>query len=284
MDIAEILHPERKLACITLDFETDYGDRINGAFNILQETSQLADVAALYRECEVPVSAFIRTDLLEREPASIELVRELAVDFHCHSHTHATGDRFISDYEISRTQEAFCEVFGEPALGYRAPRGVLYDGDVDLVLENGFKFSSSIFPTFFPGRFNYRKMPSNPFVYENGLIELPFAAVHGLRYTVSLSFVKLLGMTLNRALYALCGLPPIVVFDSHLHDYVLCDASYSQLPSRLQFAWGINKNAGMPYFAQFVEVLRAKGYEFITMTQLYEYVRTLTPQTPCPRT
>jgi peptidoglycan/xylan/chitin deacetylase (PgdA/CDA1 family) len=274
MRVAEVLAPERKLACITLDFETDYGDRIGGAFHILDEKEKLAELARLYRDLDVPVSAFIRTDLLERHPRSVDLVRELAEDLHCHSHTHAmTG--FESEREIAETQATFTRVFGAPALGYRAPLGIVRPGEIELLARHGFRFSSSIFPVFFPGRFDNRGLPASPFVYENGIVELPFAAVPRARTTISLSFLKLFGETANRALFSAFGLPTALVFDSHLHDYIVCEESFRQLPFRLRCAWSVNKHEGLRYFARFVEHLRREGYELVTMTRLYEYVLSL---------
>lgn len=274
MQIAEVLQPTQKLACMTLDFETDYGNRVGGAFNILEEKEQLAQLAALYSDLNVPLSAFIRTDLLTTYPKSIDLVQRLATDLHCHSHTHTTQN-FISEFEIAQTQQTFTTIFGRPALGYRAPLGILYDNDVALLAQHGFKFSSSVFPTWFPGRFNNRQLPATPFLYANGLVELPFAVIQTIRSTVSLSFLKLFGLPLYRSLFARFGLPEIIVFDSHLHDYIVSHESYSQLPRTLRWAWGINKYAGMRYCVAFVELLRKAGYEFISMTQLYAYVLSL---------
>ena len=274
MEIAETITPRRKLACLTIDFETDYGARLGKTFNILSEEQQLASLSALYRELEVPVSAFIRTDLLLDHPSALPLVKELANDFHSHSHTHDTAN-FDSAYELRTSQETFEKAFGRPALGYRAPLGMLHRGDVSLLVEHGFRFSSSVFPVLFPGRYNHRTKPLAPFVWKNGLVELPLAAVRGVRLTVALSFLKLFGLSLNRLLFKTFGLPDVVVLNSHLHDYVVSEPSFRALPPRLRLAWGINKHRGMRYCAEAVRLLRRRGYEFITMTELYEHVQSV---------
>lgn len=274
MEIAEVLSPRRKLACLTLDFETDYGARLGKTFNILQEKRALAELEELFVRLGAPVSAFIRTDLLVECPASRDLVGRLAVDFHGHSHTHAVAD-FHSAMEIGRCQEVFTETFGRPALGYRAPLGLLHEGDLELLAEHGFAFSSSVFPVFFPGRYGNQRMPQDPFVWENGLLELPLAAVRRIRLTAALSFVKLLGLGSHRLLYALFGLPEIVIFNTHLHDFIVAEESFAALPPRLRLAWGVRKEAGPRYCAAIVELLRRKGYEWVTMTEIYDHVSTL---------
>lgn len=266
-----------RLACITLDYETDYGDRIGGACNILDSSRrEIDELAATLKELEVPMSAFIRTDMLENHACALEVVKQLACDFHCHSHTHNTKS-FDSKFEISATKAAFEQHFHAAPVGYRAPQGVLYPGDIELLQEHGFKFSSSVFPSFRPGKFNNLKMPNAPFLYDNGVVELPFAAVPALRYTISLSYLKLLGMMMNRLMFATLGLPNVLVFDSHLHDYIVNAESFSRLPRKLRLAWGVNKHRGMGYFRRFVQLLKKKGYQFVTMTQLYERAKSAVP-------
>lgn len=261
-----------KVACITLDYETDYGDRI-GEFNILRHhRAEIDRLAELFAELEVPVSAFVRTDLLVDDPEALAAVRGIATDFHCHSHTHATRD-FDSPREIARTAETFRGCFGAAPLGYRAPQGVLHEGDLDLLAEHGFEFSSSVFPSYRPGKFNHLSMPTVPFLYENDLLELPLAVVPGIRYTISLSYLKLLGLTANRMLHAAFGLPEMLIFDSHLHDFVVCEESLRQLPLRVRLPWSINKGAGVRYFEAFVGDLRRRGYEFWSITELARQVR-----------
>ena len=257
-----------KVACLTLDFERDYGDRI-GEFNLLHDTEGLSRLGQLFRELSLPVSAFICTDLLVEYPSSLAVVEDLAVDYHCHSHTHDTDD-FDSARELRKTAATFTDQFGYAPLGYRAPMGVLYPDDIMLLKEHGFKFSASVFPTWRPGRFNNRSLPLLPFRYGNGIIELPFAAIPGIRSVVSLSYLKMLGWWLNRLGFGLCGLPDVLVIDSHLHDFLVDEKSFRQLPWKLQLAWSRNKYAGCEYLARLVQHLRQRGYRFITMTRLYE--------------
>ena len=270
-DVARVLRAGERLACVTLDFELDYGDRI-GAFNILRDDAERIEaLAALCRQLATPVSAFVPTSVLERYPASLELLRLLADDVHAHSHTHDTGN-FDSRREIGGSAEAFERIFGRRPLGYRAPQGVLRDGDVELLAELGYCFSASVFPSYRPGKFNNLGLPNGPFVYHNGIVELSFAAVPRVRAPLALSYLKLLGWRLNRALVAAFGLPEVVVFNTHLHDFIVNEQSYSRLPARMRLAWGINKHRGFDYFARFVELLRGRGYRFVTMTELYEHL------------
>ncbi len=265
--IAKVFDNKEFLACITLDFEMDYGDRI-GEFNILNDEKAINDLGKLFSDLDIPVSSFIRTDMLIKYPSVFDIVRYISQDYHCHSHSHNTKE-FISEKEISQSAETFEKFFGYKAIGYRAPQGVLYDGDITLIKSLGFKFSSSIFPSYRPFKFNNLLFPINPFMYENGIIEFPFSVIPYIRFIISLSYIKLLGMNFCEILFSTFGLPKIIVFDSHLHDYIVNEESFEKLPYKYKKAWGIRKYSGIKYFKKFINILIDKNYKFITMTELY---------------
>jgi len=81
----------------------------------------------------------------------------------------------------------------------------------------------------------------------------------------------LLGGNLSGALFKIFGLPNIIVFDSHLHDFITSDKSYEMLPAKMKFAWGRNRELGFDCFKRFVELLKEHDYQFITMTELFRY-------------
>jgi peptidoglycan/xylan/chitin deacetylase (PgdA/CDA1 family) len=256
-------------ACMTLDFEQDYGARI-GEFNILtKHRGRVSELAAIFRDLGVPVSAFVQTDLLERYPYSLTVLQDLAGDFHVHSHTHATKN-FRSDWEMAESMRVFERHFEHAPVGYRAPQGVLNDGDVDRLKTHGFKFSSSVFPSYRPGKFNHLGLPLGPFAYENEIVELPLAVVKGVRLTVSMSYLKLLGYAINRSLWGAFGLPDVLVLDSHLHDFIVSDESFAKLPPAIRAAYGINKHKGASYLSRLIGLLKNRGYRFTTMTDLYQ--------------
>jgi peptidoglycan/xylan/chitin deacetylase (PgdA/CDA1 family) len=258
-----------KLACLTLDFERDYGWR-TGQFNIWeQQRPQLEALGELIQRLQAPISAFITTEVLQSYPDTVPWLRQYVADYHGHSHTHNT-QHFDSPYEISMMQSVFTQVFGQPALGYRAPLGVLYPGDIDVLHTEGIRFSSSVFPSLRPGKFNNLHQPTQPFCYQNGVLELPLATVPRLRWIISLSYLKLIGWQPSQALFRAFGLPPMLIFNTHLHDFIWNEASFQHLPRHYQVAWGRNKTQGMVYFEAMVGYLRRQGYQFCTMSELYQ--------------
>jgi peptidoglycan/xylan/chitin deacetylase (PgdA/CDA1 family) len=264
------MYLNKKYACITLDFEEDYGDRVN-EFNIYKDSfDKIEELKSLYDSLEVPVSAFITTNILDKDNMA-EVIKWLANDYHCHSHSHNTQS-FDSKNEIETCFSKFKEHFGYDPLGYRAPKGILYPGDIQLLTDAGFLFSSSLFPSIRFGTFNNLKSPQVPFNYDTGLLEIPLAVVNKIRLIVSLSYQKLLGSSLSHGLYKTFGLPNIVVYDSHLHDYIISEKSFAQLPAFMKSVYSVNKHSGKQILIDFVNYLKAEGYSFITMTDLLSIV------------
>jgi hypothetical protein len=264
------MYLNKKYACITLDVEEDYGDRIN-EFNIYKDSfDKIEELKSLYDSLEVPVSAFITTNILDKDNMA-EAIKWLANDYHCHSHSHNTQS-FDSKNEITTCFSKFKEHFGYEPLGYRAPKGVLYPGDIQLLTNAGFLFSSSLFPSIRIGTFNNLKSPQAPFNYDTGLLEIPLAVVNKIRLIVSLSYQKLLGSSLSHGLYKTFGLPNIVVYDSHLHDYIISEKSFAQLPAFMKSVYSVNKYSGKQILIDFVNYLKTEGYSFITMTDLLSII------------
>lgn len=260
-----------KYACITLDVEEDYGDRVN-EFNIYKDSiDKIEKLKSLYDKLDVPVSAFITTNILDKDDKLTEMIKWLTNDYHCHSHSHNTQS-FDSENEITTCFSKFKEHFGFEPLGYRAPKGVLYPGDIKLITDSGFLFSSSLFPSIRIGTFNNLKSPQIPFFYDTGLLEIPLTVVNTIRLIVSLSYQKLLGSSMSHTLYKTFGLPDIIVYDSHLHDYIISEKSFAQLPAFMKSIYSVNKYSGNKILINFVDYLKSEGYSFITMTKLMSLI------------
>ncbi len=118
------LNLDQKYACVTIDIEKDYGDRVD-AFNIYKDTpEELNNIGRLFKSTGVPLSLFITTSLLNENKGLIKYLYLLGTDFHCHSHTHNTIHP-NSHQEITRSFETFKDYFSFEPQGYRAPQGVI---------------------------------------------------------------------------------------------------------------------------------------------------------------
>ena len=262
-----MIDQKKKLACFTLDLEEDYGDR-TGCFNTRFQTQKLIRFRSLLKEIEIPLSIFIQTNLIEAYPETPELLSFIGSDFHCHSHSHNTklGSQ---EHEIYESANVFRKYFGEDPLGYRAPQGVLGKYDFQYIASAGFKFSSSVFPSFRPGKFNNLTSPIEPYLYDNQLIEFPFAVAGKTRVILSLSYIKLLGKSFFQTLFNKFELPQTLVIDCHLHDLINPELSIEKLPLLLRRIWSIRKDQSYLLLEWLLGELKQRGYQFITMSELY---------------
>lgn len=263
-EIASVIPgPLPLLAAFTCDIEPDFGMR-TGTTELLEEERYMHAVLDAARENAFPITAFVVTELLSRNLPGIRLLRETGVELHPHSHTH-DRKRYAkaSGEEIRKSQDAFHRELGRRATGYRAPQGVLYPGDIEVLTESGFSFDASVFPGCRFGVFDNRAFPREPWRWKGGLLELPFATT-GKRAMLTMSYLRLYGEHVwERRLHA-SDLPRILILDAHLHDF-FTPASVRRLPLPFRLAYGRNCDRGLAFLAWITETLKCAGYRFTTM-------------------
>lgn len=252
---------QQKTAHITLDLESDWFVEEPGrsyfTFEFLPEYIQLI------QELDVPVTVFVVGRLLEECPEIIERLRtELTTSFHLHSYSHdpEMSNGFRTD--LQQGIAAFETFFGERPLGYRAPLGKITDQQLRTLDQAGFRFDSSIFPSYRPGTYNNLSAPVEPYRPDTteSLIEFPVGVVPYLRIPLAQSYLKLTGQPYFRLLDTL-DLPDPLVFVSHLHDFFETAANdhRSQPMKAIQQR---NLRESTELFETLVETLKENGYSF----------------------
>lgn len=218
----------------------------------------------------VPLSAFVQTSVLADHPKALEVLSFLSDEVHSHSHTHASQN-FDSKMELSKSLDVLDSSFNQSAYGYRAPYGKLYPGDEEIIQSLGYAFDSSVFPSFRPGKFNHLSAPLEPWRWPNGLLELPFAALPKVRLILGISYMKLFGPALYNALIPVTGLPKVLMFYGHMHDFFPTDAVRSFSPL-LRTAFSRNGHRPIEIAEAFFKKLQGLGYEFLTLNELAQKV------------
>lgn len=113
--------------------------------------------------------------------AAPDVIREIAargheIAYHSHAHvplTEETPERF---HRESRKDKVLLEqLAGKPVIGFRAPRFSLTPESkwaLDILVELGFRYSSSIMPTG-ASLYGFKDAPRKAFRWQNGLLEFP---------------------------------------------------------------------------------------------------------------
>jgi len=149
----------------------------------LRVVSNTRKILELLRQHDTRATFFILGWVAERCP---DLVREIVKGGHeiaSHGYGHElvytqSPDEFRRD--IRRSIEIIEGLAGTPVRGYRAPSFSITPDipwSLDILLEEGFTYDSSVFPTSFHDRYGFNGSSRFPFRFGNGLFELPLSTV-----------------------------------------------------------------------------------------------------------
>lgn len=265
---------ESKLVCITLDLEAFGTDSNPRACRLLNDEKLFEQLVDVLRKHEIKLTVFVAAKLLEETPFAIERLAVLDPEFELHSYSHNVADT-DSHAEIEKAYSAYVNYFGKKPQGYRAPLGKISPEGLERLAQFGFKYDSSIFPSFRPGVFNHLRASTQPFQYENNsLLEFPVAVIPKLRLVVSLSYLKFFGLRFYRSLFKVCGMPNPLVFCMHLNDLkndpeALANAD---LPGWVKYYHARNVSSAFDIFEAFLDTLKEQGYSSAYMSELYAKV------------
>jgi peptidoglycan/xylan/chitin deacetylase (PgdA/CDA1 family) len=265
----------RRIACITLDVEVDFADP-DGHIRLFEDEALLNQYVKIIEENGVKVTAFLVTSLLDRYGDQYERLRELIpIEFEIHSHAHDLRNP-CSRADIEAAVSAFRGFAGRNPTGYRAPVGQITHEGLDTLLDLGFRYDSSVYPSLRPGRLGHNNLhlPVAPFRITRGaksIIEVPFACVPGVRLDFSLSYVKMLGWRTYELLMKPFPLPDHIAVLSHPYDHYV-----HLLPYEIS-GWEaplLRRNAGSAFelLERMLRFLRARGYEFELLSSLCNYL------------
>ncbi len=144
----------RHIVCITFDFDaisgwiargmTTPGPISRGEFG---PNVALPRILALLRKYDVPASWFIPGHTLETYPEQCRQVCAAGHEIGHHGWTHrapASLSREQEEDELTRTNEQIIKLTGRGACGYRSPAWDLSPHSVELLLQHGFVYDSSM--------------------------------------------------------------------------------------------------------------------------------------------
>jgi hypothetical protein len=256
----------------TLDLESDYASLLPDVRNrILERPERVDEVLAALGVKGIRGTAFVVGQVIQSYPRIIDVFEKHGWEFELHSYSHDITKPDAAD-ELDKGRAAFIERFGRAPIGYRAPQGRITPEGIGRLVDLGFHYDASIFPSYFPNPLRYLAKPRDLHFWQvdetRRILEIPFTSVSPLRFTLSTSYMKLLGPGFYRAILRTFGFPEVICFDSHLHDFIVDESSYRELPPFWRFVYGRNMRRGVSITTDLLDVLQAEGYEFQFMSQI----------------
>jgi hypothetical protein len=210
-----------RVLLLTLDLEEDGGA---AARTIRYECAERASLLSELLEREgLTLTVFVSGRLLSERPDLIDLFdRERTIfENHGYDHRDVHGSAAARRDNLLRGHEAYEAFFRCAPRGYRAPNGIIGPEELRALHELGYRYDSSVFPTWFPGRYRHSRCPSEDFVWADlDLLECPVSVTSYLRVPLGVSFMQILGWPVYRRLLGRRAWPARLLVDFHLHDLV----------------------------------------------------------------
>jgi Polysaccharide deacetylase len=263
----------KKTVCLTIDVEPDFGGLlIKDNYFGMKDLSKLERIVRKYN---LKLTAFLTGKTLEDNPDILKHLKSMKCEIEQHSYSHQIGhDSKVKD--IEKGIETHERIVGSSPIGYRAPQGIITQKEALFLESKGIKYDSSIFPTFFPGRYNRLNFPVLPYMIKgSNLVEIPFAVIPKIRIPIGLSYIQLLGLNTFKFLFKLLGLPQLLVCDFHTYEFGKLP-SYNELPTLAKVGYyraqHLYKDPA-DVFENFVKYILSQEYESKYMVDVYKEIK-----------
>ncbi len=154
---------------------------------VVENTRRILRILEKY---DTKATFFILGWIAERCAGLVKEIREAGHEIASHGYGHeliSRQDAVKFARDLGKSKEIIESITGEPVQGYRAPSFSLTpetEWALDVLLEEGFIYDSSVFPTSFHNRYGFKGSSRFPFRHRNGLVELPLSTVRFSRFNV----------------------------------------------------------------------------------------------------
>jgi peptidoglycan/xylan/chitin deacetylase (PgdA/CDA1 family) len=184
-------------------------------------------------------------------------------------HEVASHGYYHSDFKpehLKQSKDALEQLTGQTVKGYRMAR--MMPVDEQEIFKAGYKYNSSINPTYLPGRYNNFNKPRTWF-YQDGVLQLPSSVSPLVRFPLFwLSFHNLpMGLLkwLSKKTYHKDG-----YLNLYFHPWEFTDL---KKPEKFGFPNYVTKNTGMDFekrIDDFIAWAQKEGYRFCTTGSFIE--------------
>ncbi|MFC1700630.1 polysaccharide deacetylase family protein [Patescibacteria group bacterium] len=255
---------QKKLICITLDIEKDYG-----YFDTYYALNNIDILLKLIKKYNIKITVFLVGYLIKERKDIIEKFKSVPVEFALHSYYHdiKNKDSVFKRQEVIKAKEVYLDFFKKQPLGYRAPQGAITRAEIMELIRLGFKYDCSLFPYWRPGLYNNLNIPTRPFFLSSELMEIPLSVLPVIRFPISLSYIQFFGWKFYKFFLKFFGWPSLIVFDMHLHNLKKV-RSLRGAPWFSRIFYIRNQNNGFKILEEFIKLTKSKGYKSIFVSEL----------------
>lgn len=165
--------------------------------------------------------------------------------------------------DVFKSKSALQELYGITVMGYRQPR--MFPVNEADIHKAGYKYNSSLNPTFIPGKYNHLSAPRRPFT-KNGVLQIPASVTPWLR-------IPLFWLSCHNFpfwLYKILCLRTLR-HDGHIATYFHPWEFYPLAEHiELRIPYIVRRNSGMAMekrLEQLIKTFKKGGHRFITFSE-----------------
>ena len=238
------------------DLPLEYNCPISEELQFRISNEGLKRLAELLKLHKVKATFFTTGNYCEKNPGRIKTLSENH-EIGSHAYYHS---QFNEEY-IFRSKRIIEVTSGKPVTVFRMP--LLQNIDYNKLMQAGYKYDSSVNPTFLPGRYNHFRVSRTPYKIANtGITEFPVSVSPVIRFPLFWLSFKNLPLFLYR-----CFCNSAIKKDQFLHLY-FHPWEFAGI-DKFKIPWYIRKPNGDKYtkkFEKLLNYLKKKG-EFVTVSE-----------------
>jgi hypothetical protein len=212
----------------------------------------------LFKEFSVFSTFFLTSDVVENTAYMIREVAKRGHEIGCHGAEHQLlnlDDRDQQFKNIERATEAIRENLHIAPIGFRAPANKVNEKTLDVLMELGYRYDSSVVPSFRILRKYYfpkaPQMPYQPSIYnisekgQSSIIEIPISVLPRMKLPLVFSYMLLFGLDLFKFFLSSTD-QSIMTFVMHTYDlFLLPDQVDASLGAKILYKKGKGKRYTM---------------------------------------
>ncbi|HEY9606019.1 MAG TPA: polysaccharide deacetylase family protein [Allocoleopsis sp.] len=247
------------------DIPEEYGESIEDSIQIETSLIGLKTILSLLEKLEIAATFFVTANFALHHPG---LIKEISNNHEIASHGFYHSTFCLKD--LATSKQILEELTGTEVVGFRMVKLQSID---DLEIERaGYKYSSSMNPTYLPGRYNnfFKKRTA---YYSGQLLILPISVTPLIRFPLFWLSFKNFPLPLIKVASQLT-----INTDSYLniyfHPWEFTDISNFKLPSYIK---NLSGSRMVSKLENYLLWLKSQG-KFVTISEFQTSVKTLQPR------
>jgi peptidoglycan/xylan/chitin deacetylase (PgdA/CDA1 family) len=236
------------------DMPFEYGKTLPLAEQLSISTTGTLLVLDLLKETGIKATFFCTANYAINQP---DIILKIVND----GHEIASHGYYHSDFKpehLEQSKTTLEKISGTPVTGYRMAR--MMPVDEKEIKKAGYRYNSSINPTWLPGRYNNLKKPRTWF-FDQGVLQIPASVSSLLRFPLFwLTFHNLPLSLIKRMSAAAHGKDGYL--NLYFHPWEFTDLKQ---PEKFGFPAYVSKNSGEAFIKRirdFISWAQANNYEF----------------------